>query len=159
VPVRALGDADQLWKVSTLEQSWGSTTVARLGEAIDAATLPGFVATDGDERVGLLTYAQRQGELEVVTIQSLCPGRGIGRSLMDAARDHATRHAVRRIWLITTNDNIRALSFYQRWGMDLLRQFVRNGVDVSRLVKPSIPSVGSNGIPLRHELELELLLR
>jgi ribosomal protein S18 acetylase RimI-like enzyme len=157
VPVRALGDADQLWKVSTLEQSWGSTTVARLGEAIDAATLPGFVATDGDERVGLLTYAQRQGELEVVTIQSLCPGRGIGRSLMDAARDHATRHAVRRIWLITTNDNIRALAFYQRWGMDL-RRMVPNGVDVSRLVKPSIPPVGSSGIPLRHELELELVL-
>jgi ribosomal protein S18 acetylase RimI-like enzyme len=73
-------------------------------------------------------------------------------------RDEAARRAARRIWLITTNDNIRALSFYQRWGMDL-RQFLRNGVDVSRLVKPSIPSVGSNGIPLRHELELELLLR
>jgi DNA-3-methyladenine glycosylase I len=157
VPVRALGDADLSWKVGTLEQGWGATTVARLGELIDAAALPGFVATDGDERVGLLTYAQRQDELEVVTIQSLCPGRGIGRSRMDAVRDHAARQAVRRIWLITTNDNVRALAFYQRWGMDLSR-LVRNGVDVSRLVKPSIPSAGGSGIPLRHELELELVL-
>ncbi len=151
-------DPDQSWKVGTLERGWGSTTIARLGELIDAATLPGFVAMDREERVGLLTYAQRQDELEVVTIQSLHPGRGVGRSLMDAARDHAARLADRRIWLITTNDNIRALSFYQRWGMDLSR-FVRNGVDGSRLVKPSIPSAGSNGIPLRHELELELRLR
>ena len=155
--VRALGEADQSWKVSALERVWGSTTVARLGEVIDAAVLPGFVATDGDERVGLLTYAQRQDALEVVTIQSLCPGRGVGRSLMDAARDHAASHAVRRIWLITTNNNVRALTFYQRWGMDLCR-LVRNGVDVSRAVKPSIPAVGDNGIPLRHELEFELLL-
>jgi ribosomal protein S18 acetylase RimI-like enzyme len=158
VLVRPVDHSDQSWKVSTLERGWGSTTVARLGGLIDAAPLPGFVAIDGEERVGLLTYAPRQDELEVVTIQSLCPGRGVGRSLMDAVRDEAARRAARRIWLITTNDNIRALSFYQRWGMDL-RQFVRNGVDVSRLVKPSIPSVASNGIPLRHELELELLLR
>jgi GNAT superfamily N-acetyltransferase len=157
VLVRALGDADQAWKVSTLELAWGSTTVARLGESIDAAVLPGFVATEGDERIGLLTYAQRQAELEVVTLQSLRPGHGVGRALMDAARDHAARRAVRRIWLITTNDNVRALTFYQRWGMDLSR-LVRDGVDVSRLVKPSIPAVGDHGIPLRHELELELLL-
>jgi hypothetical protein len=40
--------------------------------------------------------------------------------------------------------------------MDLCR-IVRNGVDVSRLVKPAIPAAG-DGIPLRHEFELELLL-
>jgi GNAT superfamily N-acetyltransferase len=157
VIVRALAEADQSWKVSTLERGWGSTNVARLGQLIDAAALPGFVAADGDERVGLLTFVQRQDELEVVTIQSLRPGRGVGRSLMDGARDHALRHAATRIWLITTNDNVRALAFYQRWGMDLHR-LVRNGVDVSRLVKPSIPARGHDGIPLRHELELEPLL-
>ena len=156
--VRGLGDADQSWKVSTLERAWDSTMVARLGELIDAAVLPGFVATEGDEIIGLLTYAQRQAELEVVTLQSLRPGHGVGRTLMDAARDHAARRAVRRIWLITTNDNVRALTFYQRWGMDLSR-LVRDGVDESRLVKPSIPAIGDNGIPLRHELEFELLLR
>jgi GNAT superfamily N-acetyltransferase len=157
VLVRALGDADQPWKVSTLERTWGSTTVARLGESIDAALLPGFVATEGEERIGLLTYSQRQDELEVVTLQSLRPGHGVARTLMDAAREHAARRAVRRIWLITTNDNVRALTFYQRWGMDLIR-LVRDGADVSRLVKPSIPAIGDNGIPLRHELEFELLI-
>jgi ribosomal protein S18 acetylase RimI-like enzyme len=157
VLVRPVDHSDQAWKVSTLERGWGSTTVARLGELIDAATLPGFVAIDGEERVGLVTYAPRRDELEVVTIQSLRPGLGVGRSLMEAVRDEAARRAARRIWLITTNDNIRALAFYQRWGMNICR-FVRNGVDISRVVKPSIPTIGSDGIPLRHEMELELLL-
>jgi len=42
--------------------------------------------------------------------------------------------------------------------MDLVR-VIPNGVTESRRVKPSIPEVGSNGIPLRHELEFELQLR
>ena len=62
-----------------------------------------------------------------------------------------------RLWLITTNDNVRAFAFYQRCGMDLVR-VVRDGVSVSRRVKPSIPGSGSSGIALRHELELERLL-
>ena len=95
--VRPLDDADQSWKITTLERGWGSTTVVRLGELVDAAGLPGFVATDGAERVGLLTYAQRGNVLEVVTIQSLGPRRRIGRSLMNAARDQAVRHAATHI--------------------------------------------------------------
>jgi hypothetical protein len=53
---------------------------------------------------------------------------------------------------------VRALGFYQRWGMDLVR-VIRGGVAQSQLVKPSIPTVGNDGIPRRHELELELVLR
>lgn len=150
--VRSLREDDQSWKVATLVRGWGATTVARLGELVDAAPLPGFVAADDEERVGLLTYAERGDGIEVVTIQALMRGRGIGQALMAAVYDHAVELAASRIWLIMTNDNVRAFAFYQRWGMDLSR-LVRNGVDRSRLVKPSIPAVGSNAIPLRHELE------
>ena len=76
---------------------------------------------------------------------------------MDAARAVATAGDASRIWLVTTNDNLRAIGFYQRWGMDLVR-VVRDGVTRSRLVKPSIPTVGEHGIPMRHELEFELVL-
>jgi hypothetical protein len=39
-----------------------------------------------------------------------------------------------------------------------LRRVIRNGVDASRRVKPSIPRIGSAGIPVRHELEFELVI-
>jgi DNA-3-methyladenine glycosylase I len=155
--VRALVEADQPWKETALREGWGATTVARLGELVDCAPLPGFVAVDGDERVGLLTYAERADGIEVVTIQAQMTGRGIGRALMDAVYAHAARRAAPRLWLITTNDNVRAFAFYQRWGMDL-RRVIRDGVAASRTVKPSIPALGSTGIPLRHELELERLV-
>jgi GNAT superfamily N-acetyltransferase len=158
VEVRPLDRDDEAWKVETLERGWGSTCVARLGELVDAARLPGFVAQDADDRIGLLTYASGPDAVEVVTLQSLAEGRGVGTALMDAVLAEATARGASRLWLVTTNDNVRALGFYQRWGMQLVR-LVRGGVDRSRLVKPSIPVVGQLGIPRHHELELELVFR
>lgn len=155
--VRALGADDGSWKRQALVRAWGSTTVARKGLVIDAAALPGFVAEVDDQRAGLVTYAPRGDEWEVVTLHVAEEGRGTGRALMDAVAASALEQGVRRIWLITTNDNVRAVSFYQRWGMDLVA-LVRGGASASRLVKPSIPMVGRGGIPVRHELEFELLL-
>jgi DNA-3-methyladenine glycosylase I len=152
-----LTDADRSWKLATLEGGWGTTTVARLAELVDAAPLPGFVALDDDQPVGLLTYLERADGIEVATVQALEQGRGVGRALMDAVHEHAVRREARRLWLITTNDNLRAFAFYQQWGMDL-RRVIRNGVEASRQVKPSIPTVGTAGIPVRHELEFELVI-
>ena len=62
---------------------------------------------------------------------------------MDAARARALELGARRMWLATTN-NVRAFAFYQRWGMDLVA-FYRDGVQLSRAAKPSIPGVDSDG--------------
>jgi ribosomal protein S18 acetylase RimI-like enzyme len=158
IRVRPIKRPDRPWVVRRLEQAFGGVTVARKGVLIDASVLQGFVATDGSGRlVGLLTYDVAHGECEVVAIVSTVGGRGIGRALMDAARDHAGEAGCRRLWLITTNDNARAFRFYQMWGMDL-RAFHRYGARRSREVKPSLPARGNDGIALDHELEFELLM-
>jgi ribosomal protein S18 acetylase RimI-like enzyme len=152
--VRALTAADQPWKLATLEQDWGATTVARLGQLIDAATLPGFVSVDGDERIGLLTYIERADGIEVTTIRAVAQGRGVGRALMDAVYEHAVQRGAPRLWLITTNDNFRAFAFYQQWGYGpasrgpLRGGFLPSGQAVD-------PHDGGVGIPVRHELEFE----
>ncbi len=135
--------------------AFGGVGVARKGVLVDASVLPGFVATDGGRPVGLLTYDVAHGECEVVAILSTEQGLGIGRALMDVARDQAVAAGCHRLWLITTNDNTRALRFYQRWGMDLCA-FYRHGARRSREAKPALPQLGADGIPLEHELELEL---
>jgi GNAT superfamily N-acetyltransferase len=160
-----VGGAAQLIDVRPLEETdralvierWGPV-VARRGELVEIDGLPGFTAWIDGERAGMLTYAVRGDECEVVTLESVLPGRGAGRALMDAARDAAARAGCRRLWLITTNDNVRALGFYQRWGLDLCA-FRRGAVDESRrTLKPSISVRDEHGVPIAHELELELLL-
>ncbi len=62
------------------------------------------------------------------------------------------------MWLTTTNDNLDALRFYQRRGFRLVA--LRPGaVDVARRdLKPELPDIGTHGIPMRDELDLELTL-
>ena len=60
----------------------------------------------------------------------------------------------RRIMVITTNDNLRALRFYQKRRFDIVALH-RNALDLARKLKPEIPKKGIDGIPLRHEFELE----
>lgn len=105
---------------------------------------------DGGRRVGLLTYLVRDDACEIVTIDAFEPGRGIGTALLDSVK--ALGH--RRLWLVTTNDNIRAQRFYERSGFRLVA--VREGeIERSRRLKPQIPDVGEAGVPIRDELEYE----
>jgi ribosomal protein S18 acetylase RimI-like enzyme len=157
IEVRPLTKGDRGWALEVERDSWGEPLVARRGELVDPSSLPAFVARLDGERAGLVTYAVRGDECEVVTIRSLREGRGVGRALLDAVRQTALEAGCRRLWLVTTNNNLRALELYQRWGMDIVA-FRRNAVDRARELKPSIPQRDTRRIPIRHELELELLL-
>ena len=53
--------------------------------------------------------------------------------------------------------NLNALQFYQKRGFDIVKLHI-NAVKQSRKIKPEIPLIGFNGIPIRHEIELEMNL-
>ncbi|MEV0233573.1 GNAT family N-acetyltransferase [Nonomuraea sp. NPDC050786] len=156
--VRPIEPQDLANVTRVLTGSWGGTTVVALGrgELIDAAAQPGFIAEIDGEPAGVITYAQRGDSVEIITIDAVIPGKGVGTALLDAVRAAAAERGAVRLWLVTTNDNTHALRFYQRYGFDLIALH-RHGVDRARELKPSIPAE-SDGIPIRHELELELPL-
>ncbi len=155
--VRALAADDREWVAATMTEQWGSTQVARLGELVDTADLPGWVAEQDGRRVGLALTAHRGDEYELVSISVTTPRQGVGRRLVERCLEEASASACRRVWLVTTNDNVGALAFYQRVGLDLARLH-RDAVAVARALKPSIPERDSSGVRIDHELELERLL-
>jgi len=73
----------------------------------------------------------------------------VGSELHAAAFAAASARGLRRVWLLTTNDNLDALRFYQRRGMRIAN------VHRARALKPSIPTVGEHGIEVHDEIELE----
>jgi GNAT superfamily N-acetyltransferase len=101
-----------------------------------------------------LTFVVEGNELEIVTIDSFMKGQGIGRKLLESAEQEAVRRNCKRLWLVTTNDNLNALGFYQRCGFQIV-SVSPNAVDKSRKIKPSIPLFAENGTPIRDELTLE----
>ncbi len=130
--------------------------VVSRGKVYQADELPGFTALIENEPAGLLTYRIEQEEMEIVTLDSVREGRGVGSSLIEAARELAVKRNCRRIWLITTNDNLSALGFYQKRSFKL-RAVYPEALEQSRRLKPQIPMSGKEGIPLRDEIELELI--
>ena len=157
--VRPVKPADRARVDAFLAASW-SDFVARRGELVDARREEALLAErDGEGALaGVVTLVQRGDQLEVLTLNAAERLQGVGTALLDAAVEVARSRACRRVWLITTNYNVDALRFYQRRGLRLAR-IDTGAVDWSRLtLKPGIPDVGLHGIPIRDELELELIL-
>jgi GNAT superfamily N-acetyltransferase len=154
INVRPINDTDKTWINYILTDRWGSTAIVTRGVLYAANELPGFVAVEENVPVGLLTYRFDAGACEVVSLDSLSDGRGIGSSLLKSVEQFAKEKKCNRIWLITTNDNLHALQFYQRKGYVLVAVH-RNAIERSRQLKSQIPIVGKDGILLRDEIELE----
>lgn len=137
-----------------VRSTWGEAVVRR-GETLDPTDGELIGAYLDHEIIGVATYAIRGDECEVVAIEAYQPRHGIATALMDEIRARAKAAGCRRLWLVTTNDNVPAIGFYQRWGMDLAA-FRHDAVtDARARLKPSIPETGHDDIPMRHELEFE----
>jgi ribosomal protein S18 acetylase RimI-like enzyme len=154
ISVRPIIETDKTWINRILTDRWGSTTIVSRGVLHVADELSGFVAVEENVLVGILTFRFESGACEVVSLDSLAEGRGIGSSLLKSVEHFAKEKRCNRIWLITTNDNLHALRFYQRRGYILVAVH-RDAIKRSRQLKPQIPIVGKDGIPLRDEIELE----
>ena len=148
---------DRGWIVGLLTEHWGSTQIVTRGRLHQADELPGFMAFQGDDPVGLITYRIDGRECEIISLNSLREGIGIGTALLNAVREAAVSAGCRRFWMITTNDNQRAIRFYQKYGFTIAA-IHRNALEQSRKLKPSIPLTGIDGIPLKDEIEMEIFL-
>jgi DNA-3-methyladenine glycosylase I len=177
--IRPLQREDREWVAHFLDKHWGSTQMVTRGRILYGHLLPGFVAErvhppdkepdgmDDDateenpivtmEKIGLLTYNLEEKECEIVSLDSLAPNIGVGTALVSELIEAAKESGIKRLWLITTNDNLPALRFWQKRGFVLVK-IHRNSIEQARRLKPQIPIVGLHGIPIRDEIELEMQL-
>lgn len=158
VRIDAVESNERPWISGFISEQWGDEIVVAHGAVYRPHELPGFIARDGrGEPIGFVSFAMYKGACEIVTLNSVQENRGVGTALIEAVVGVAKTAACSRIWLITTNDNLHALGFYQRRGF-VIKAVHPNALERSRQLKPSIPLVSENGIPLRDEIELERLL-
>ena len=154
VVLRQATDADRTGLRALLD-GWGMRPVARLGAVYDPGDDPAIVAVEpGGNVVGVLTYRPEGGDWELGTFYVTTRWGGTGTRMLDLLVELAEAGGARRIWLVTTNDNVDAMRFYQRRGFRFA-ELHAGAVDRSRAtLKPSIPAIGDHGIPLRDELVL-----
>ena len=169
--IRPLERSDREWVAHFLDERWGTTQVVSRGKAVYGHLLPGFaaerVSTEDSEEtdkknakpdyVGLITINAQDQECEITTLDSLDSGIGIGTALVQAVEEWAKEAGIKRLWLVTTNDNLASLKFWQKRGYKLVMVH-RNAIAEARRIKPQIPITGLDDIPILDEIELEKLL-
>lgn len=155
--IRPITADDRRWIVDLLTEKWGSPKIVTRGEAYRGDELPGFVAVKKEASVGLITYKITGDSCEILTLNSLVEKSGVGSGLINAVRKVAESSGCRRLWLITTNDNKAAVRFYQNRGF-VIAAVHRGAMEESRKLKPEIPEIGIDGIPITDEIEMEMKL-
>jgi ribosomal protein S18 acetylase RimI-like enzyme len=150
--VRAFGDQDLPWAESLSGAQFGGRLQARLGSVVDALACPGLVAEINGDPVGIVTYLAQPPAVEIVYLEVTHRHVGIGTSLIEAV---VARTSPRRLWAVTTNDNLDALRFYQRRGFRIVEVRLGAVEEARGQLKPEIPEIGSFGIQIRDEFVLE----
>ena len=155
--IRPINQGDKAWVSSLINEMWGSVNMVVRGSIYHVNELPGFIAILEDEPVGLVTYFLEEGDCEIISLDSTIEGIGMGSTLIETMKKFAKEEGCKRLRLITTNDNTKALRFWQKRGFRL-KAVYPNAIEKSRELKPEIPLLGNDDIPIRDEIELEMIL-
>ena len=155
--VKPTTPADRPW-IETFLDANGSSRIARRGELLRPLDHPMLIAMRGNLPAGVLTYIIGGDGCEILTLHAVGARQGTGTALIDGVCRVAISAGCRSLWVVTTNDNVDALRFYQRRGFRI--RAIRPGAvdEARRRLKPEIPEIGDHGIALRDEIELERLL-
>jgi RimJ/RimL family protein N-acetyltransferase/GNAT superfamily N-acetyltransferase len=138
-----------------LDETWGSPLLAVNGKLWDSRTMPGYAAVSGDDVLGYLLYEFHDGVCEIMVLESVVKNIGIATSLIEEVKQIAKINGTSKVVVQTSNDNTYAFRFYQRRGFRI-SEFRLGAMETARQLKPSIPLVGEEGIPLSDEIEFEI---
>jgi len=143
---------------SLIADRWGGNFIVVHDTIYYPSALEGFIALNGTDSAGLITYKIESSLCEIVTLDSFIENKGVGSELISLALKDAKTKKCNTLWLITTNDNIHAIEFYQKRGFQLTEVFPY-AVNEARKLKPSIPKVAQNKIPIRDELKFSYIIK
>ncbi len=149
---------DKLLVASFITDHWGSPLIVTRGKIHHSAALYGFVYKENDKIIGLITYRIENDECEIISLNSKLENKGLGTSLLNNVISYSRINRCKRVWLITTNDNTKAIRFYQTRGFEWTG-FYKNAIMESRKLKPEISEFGFDNIPIKHEIEFELIIK
>jgi DNA-3-methyladenine glycosylase I len=153
VTIRSTGPEDAPWILSFVKQEWGSDMMVTKGQIHHMADCKGLIAEKNNIPVGLLVYETKKKDMEIISLNAVKKYAGVGTGLLEKLTRIAKQNGIKKIWLVTTNDNLDALRFYQKRGF-VMSAVYPNAIEKSRAIKPQIPLYGDYGIALRDEIEL-----
>lgn len=137
-------------------KNWGSDQMITRGKAYNLLEHKGIIANDEESEIlGILIYRIEGKECEILLLESFKSGVGVGSKLIEEVRKRCELERVKRLWLITSNDNTYSMKFYQKRGFDMVAVH-KDAIKEARKREPSIPFNGVDDIEIKHEVEFEI---
>jgi GNAT superfamily N-acetyltransferase len=138
-----------------LQLRWPDSNLIINGRFVQPDDVEGFGAFADERLHGIATWVCNGKIMNIVAVNAFTEVRGVGVGLVDAMVKHGKDAGFAILRANISNDNVVALRFYQKRGFRL--SALHRGIyDAMRMIKPSIPLKGLDGIPMRDEIELEL---
>jgi N-acetylglutamate synthase-like GNAT family acetyltransferase len=152
--IRPATHADNSWLEELMAKDWGGLPLVIRGKKYYPSQLDGIIAENENGIAGSLFYEIREKDCEIIVFEVFDKFKGTGTVLLDNLKDIARHQKCARIYLMTTNDNLDALRFYQKRGFYICGIHI-DSVKISRKIKPTIGMIGDYEIPVRDEIDLE----
>lgn len=154
--IRSATLSDNKWLEELMIRDWGGLPLVIRGKKYYPSQLDGIIAEKNNEISGFLFYEIRDETCEIIVFEVFDKFKGTGTILLDNLKNIAKNKDCSRIYLMTTNDNIDALRFYQKRGFHICGIHI-DSVKISREIKPTIGMRGDYNIPIRDEIDLEFI--
>jgi ribosomal protein S18 acetylase RimI-like enzyme len=140
-----------------LRLRWSDGTIFVRGRLLGPEDVEAFGAYLDNQLQGVVTWRVEEGTLYMLTMNNITDQRGVSVALLNRMLQLGRERKFAFMRALLTNDNYKGLRFYQKRGFRIVA--VHPGVvDMMRQMKPSIPLTGVDGIPMRDEIELEVVL-
>jgi ribosomal protein S18 acetylase RimI-like enzyme len=131
---------------------WGKPVQLMFDQLFTVAEQPAIVAKNGEQILGFIFYHPFRERTVLIVALGVLPqyqGLGIGGSLLRHIEEFAKSEGKQELLVVTSNDNLPALAFYQRQGFQLYE--VAPDVIAQKLGKLHL---GIGNLPVRDELRL-----
>lgn len=140
-----------------MTDNWGGEPLIVHGQKKFVSPLEGFMACREEKILGFILFERHEKDWEIIVFEVLSKFAGIGTKLLNTLIEYATERQCPELLVMTTNDNLDALRFYQKRGF-IITGFHLDIVKKARIMKPSIGELGDYDIPIRDEILMTLTL-
>lgn len=131
---------------------WGDPIQLMFNQTYRVAQEPAITAKKDGNIIGFISYNDFDKDAVLIMALGILPGFqgcGIGRKLVEQIENYAKNQGKQQLLVVTSNDNLPALGFYQRQGFQLFE--VAPNVIAEKLGGLQL---GIARIPIRDELRL-----
>lgn len=131
---------------------WGDRVQRMFEQDFTVSEYPAIVAESNNEINGFIFYTPFRDDAVLILALGVLPqyqGCGIGKALVVQVEKYTREQGRKQLYVVTTNDNLPALAFYQRLGFQLFEV-------IPDVVAEKLGGIqlGISNIPIRDELRL-----